>query len=148
MADAPILVKAGKITVKKAFDKAYMKSLPKDMVTVVEKAIKADSKFVGRAKDRKQPGYQIDVAIDNLTKETKGNKAVIGCKVSVLVNRIPGPRMFASLSAGFQAQTRDSEKNVSAAVEDNVAAVVEKMIKGKASMAIKADHASRNKKAA
>ncbi|MEO8427091.1 MAG: hypothetical protein ABI651_08265 [Verrucomicrobiota bacterium] len=108
------------IGVADAFDKKYKSTLPKLIKATTENAINRSSKLTTKAPpDKNEKGFYLEGNLNSLMKTAKGNRIVIGGKMTMQLATWPDKRIFATSNTGAKLETSESD-NIDDAVEDAV----------------------------
>lgn len=79
--------------------------------------------------DRSQiRGYHVDGTIVDLGVTTKGSGALVSCRISMLIATFPGKSIFGFLEGGAKVTASNTARDIEAAKQDCVAAVVEDLV--------------------
>ncbi|HVV81743.1 MAG TPA: HEAT repeat domain-containing protein [Kofleriaceae bacterium] len=73
-------------------------------------------------------GYYVDGAIQEVTVVEKGSASLVSCKISMLIATFPGKSIFGFLEGGAKVQGSNTPKDIEAAKQDCVTAVVEDLV--------------------
>jgi hypothetical protein len=82
-------------------------------------------KDLAKAKIR---GYHVDGNILELTVAEKGSASLVSCRISMLIATFPGKSIFGFLEGGAKVQGSNTAKDIEAAKQDCVTAVVEDLV--------------------